>query len=75
MKQRYTDLFQKGRFNLHKWRWNMLSLQSSNTKCKSELAYAKEKFENTVVLSKILGVVWDKNRDNPSVVKSEFNKK
>ena len=53
----------------------MLSLQSSNTKSKSELSYAKEKFENTVVLSKILGVVCGKNRDNPSVVKSEFNKK
>lgn len=75
MKQKHIELFQKGRFNLHKWHSNVPSLQSSNTKSKKKLAYAKENFGNTIVLTKILVVVWDKNHDNVSVDKPEFNKK
>lgn len=75
MKQKHIELFQKGRFNLHKWHSNVSSLQSSNTKSKKKLAYAKKNFGNTIVLTKILVVVRDKNHDNLSVVKPEFNKK
>ena len=75
IKQKSIDLFRKGGFNLHKWHSNIASLQSSNTKSKSELTYAKEIFKNTVDLTKILGVPWDKNRDNWSIFVPEFNEK
>ena len=75
IKQKSIDLFRKGGFNLHKWHSNIASLQSSNTKSESELTYAKEKFKNTADLTKILGVPWDKNRDNWSIVVPEFNEK
>ena len=71
IKQKSIELFRKGGFNLHKWHSNIPSLQSSNTKSESELTYAKEKLKNT----KILGVPWDKNRDNLSIVVPEFNEK
>ena len=75
IKQKSIELFRKGGFNLHKWHSNIPSLQSSNTKSESELAYATEKFKNTTDLTKILGVPWDKNRDNLSIVVPEFNEK
>ena len=53
----------------------MPSLQSSNTNSESELTYAKEKLKNTTDLTKILGVPWNKNRDNLPVVVPEFNRK
>ena len=75
IKQKSTELFQKGGFNLHKSHSNIPSLQSSNIKSESELTYAKEKFKNTADLTIILGVPWDKNRDNFSIVVPEFNEK
>ena len=75
IKQKSIELFWKGGFNLHKWHSNIQSLQSSNTKSESELIYAKEKFKNTADLTKILGVPWDKNRDNLYIVVPEFNEK
>ena len=71
IKQKSIELFGKSGFNLHKWHSNIPSLQSSNTKSESELTYAKEKLKGT----KILGVPWDKNRDNLSIVVPEFNEK
>ena len=41
IKQKSNELFGKGGSNLHKWHSNILSLQSSSTKCKRELTYAK----------------------------------
>ena len=57
------------------WHSNIPSLQTSNTKSESEFTYSKEKFKNTADLKKILGVPWDKNRDNLFIVIPEFNKK
>ena len=57
------------------WHSNIPSLQTSDTKSESELTYSKEKFKNTADLKKILGVPWDKNRDNLFIVIPEFNKK
>ena len=37
IKQKFTELFQKVGFNLHKWHSNIPSLQSSSTKYESEL--------------------------------------
>ena len=34
---------------------------------------AKKTFKNTADLTKILGVLWDENRDNLSTVVPEFN--
>ena len=75
IKQKSIELFRKGGFNLHKSHSNVPSLQFSNTKSEIELTYAKEKFKNTADLTKILGVPWDKNRDNLSIVVPEFNEK
>ena len=75
IKQKSIELFRKGRFNLHKWHSNIASLQSSNTKSESEFTYAKEKFKNIADLAKIIGVPWDKNRDNLSIVVPELNEK
>ena len=57
------------------WHSNIPSLQTSNTKSESELTYSKEKFKNTADLTEILGVPWDKNRDNLYIVVPEYNKK
>ena len=73
--QKFIELFRKSGFNLRKWHSNILSLQSSNAKSESGLNYAKEKIKNTADLTKIIGVPWDKNRDNLSVVIPEFNEK
>ena len=67
IKQTSIDLFQKGGINLHKWQPNIPSLQPSIIKSESKLTYVKEKFKNTADLTKILGVPWDKIRDNLSV--------
>ena len=75
IKQKSIELFRKGRFNLRKWHSNILSLQSSNAKSESGLTYAKEKIKNTADLTEIIGVPWDKNRDNLPVVIPEFNEK
>ena len=64
------QLFRKGEFNLHRWHSNIPSLQSSNIKSERKLTYIKE---TQPILQKILGLLWDKNRDNLSVVVPEFN--
>ena len=76
IKQKSIESVRKGGFNLHKIsnHSNIPPLQSSNTKSESELTYAKEKFK-TADLTKILGVPWDKNRGNLSLVVPEFNEK
>ena len=51
------------------------SLQFSGTKPESELIYAKVKFKNTADLTKTLGISWDKNHNNLSIVITEFNEK
>ena len=75
IKQKSVELFPKGGFNLHMWHSSITLLQSSNTKSQSELTYTKETIKNIADLTKILGVPWDKNRNNLSVVVPEFNEK
>ena len=51
IKQKPIELFRKGKFSLHKWHSNILSLQSSSMKSESEFTYTKEKFRCTADLT------------------------
>ena len=70
---RVSRLFVSYDYDLNKWHPNLLSLQSSNTKSEREFTYAKETFKNTTDLTKILRVLWDKNRENLSIAVSDKN--
>ena len=68
-KEKSIELFKKGGFNLHKWNSNVPSLESKSAEGKQELTYAKQTLSQGSNEIKILGLCWNKEKDNISVVK------
>ena len=68
-KEKSIELFKKGGFNLHKWNSNVPSLESKSAEGKQELTYAKQILSQDSNEIKILGLCWNKEKDNISVVK------
>ena len=69
IKEKSIELFKKGGFNLHKWNSNVPSLESKSAEGKQELTYAKQILTQDSNEIKILGLCWNKEKDNISVVK------
>ena len=69
IKEKSTELFKKGGFNLHKWNSNVPSLESKSAEGKQELTYAKQILSQDSNEIKILGLCWNREKDNISVVK------
>ena len=69
IKEKTIELFKKGGFNLHKWNSHVPSLESKSAEGKQELTYAKQILSQDSNEIKILGLCWNKEKDNISVVK------
>ena len=75
IKEKSIELFKKGGFNLHKWNSNVPSLESKSAEGKQELTYAKQILSQDSNEIKILGLCWNKEKDNISVVKPTTKEK
>ena len=62
IKEKSTELFEKGDFNLHKWNSNVPSLESKSAEGKQELTYAKQILSQDSNEIKILGLCWNKEK-------------
>ena len=75
IKEKSIELFEKGDFNLHKWNSNVPSLESKSAEGKQELTRAKQILSQDSNEIKILGLCWNKEKDNISVVKPTTKEK
>ena len=73
LKQNSIGLFSKGSFHLHKWHWNIPTLENDNTT--SEQTYAKQLFSSNSGHTKILGVGWNKITDKLNNEISQFSER
>ena len=69
-KQIASEIFNDGKFTLHKWHSNAKELESNKDPSESadELSYAKQQLGTTSSETKMLGVPWDKQSDTIKVV-------
>ena len=69
-KQIASEIFNDGKFTLHKWHSNAKELESNKDPSESadELSYAKQQLGTTSSETKMLGVPWDKQSDTIEVV-------
>ena len=58
------EMFEKGDFKLHKWHSNKPNLKTNNLGSQIQLNIAKEHLETKANESEILGLDWDKQRNN-----------
>ena len=75
IKNQSIDLFAKGGFKLHKWHSNISSLENNSSENNNELTYAKQLFNNQQNCTKILGLVWDKKKDQISANVPKYQNK
>ena len=68
-------MFAKGGFKLHKWHSNISSLENNSSENNNELTYAKQLFNNQQNCTKILGLVWDKKKDQISANVPKYQNK
>ena len=54
------ELFEKGRFKLHKWNSNEPDLETNDLSSQKELNFAKEQLGIKANKTKILGLNWEK---------------
>ena len=69
-KQEATMIMAEGHFQLHKWHSNIPDLEEPDpgSECKSnETTYAKVSFGTKTSETKILGIPWDKSKDEISI--------
>ena len=69
IKGKSIELFKKGGFNIYEWISNVPSLESKSAEGKQELTYAKQIVSQDSNEIEILGLCWNKEKDNISVVK------
>ena len=73
LKQKSTELFSKGGFNLHKWPSNILSLENDNTN--SEQTYVKQLFSSNSGHTKILSLGWNQIMDKTNIGIPQFSER
>ena len=73
LKQKSIGLFSNGGFHLHKWHWNIPTLENDNTT--SEQTYAKQLFSSYSGHTKIFGLDGNKLTENINIEIPQFSER